>query len=137
MSDDALLIAMLIKHEGIMTIPYRCTAGKLTVGVGRNLDDVGITRDEAVYLLRNDIARVKLELEVVVPTFLELSHGRQNVLIDMCFNLGLSRFILFKKMIAAVIAGDFSTAADEMLASKWAEQVGKRATTLAMMMREG
>ena len=48
MSDDALLIAMLIKHEGIMTIPYRCTAGKLTVGVGRNLDDVGITRDEAV-----------------------------------------------------------------------------------------
>lgn len=127
----------LPRHEAIMLYPYRCPAGKLTIGCGRNIEDLGISRDEALNLLDHDICRVRLELEKAVPAYLALSNQRQAALIDMCFNLGLSRFLQFKKMLAAIEAGDYAAAAAEMLASRWAEQVGKRAVTLAKMIKEG
>jgi lysozyme len=127
----------LPRHEDIKLYPYRCPAGKLTIGCGRNLEDLGISRNEAIYLLDHDIRRVRLELEKAVPAYLALSDRRQAALIDMCFNLGLSRFLQFKKMLTAVHAGNFPLAADEMLSSRWAKQVGQRAQTLAAMMREG
>lgn len=132
----ATIEEMLIAHEGIKLKAYICTAGKATIGVGRNLDDVGITQDEALYLLRNDIRRVQREL-AGFTWFSELSQNRRNAITDMCFNLGLSRFLQFKSMLSALDAGDFNKAADAMLDSRWAVQVGQRAKTLASMMRAG
>lgn len=138
---DRELEQLLVKHEGLMLKPYRCTAGKLTIGVGRNLDDNGITVLEAKMLLRSDLTKTRFGLEKVFPGFSGLSRPRRLALIDMCFNLGLPRFLQFKQLLAAVVAGDFGKAAEEMLESKWASQVGKeegeRAHTLATMMREG
>lgn len=134
---DRELEQQLITHEDLRLKPYRCTAEKLTIGVGRNLDDNGISKAEAMTMLRNDILAVRFSLEKVLPCFLALSPRRRMALIDMCFNLGLPRFLQFKQMLAAVVAGDFNRAAEEMLASAWANQVGQRARTLATMMREG
>lgn len=134
---DRELERQLIGHEDLRLKPYRCPAGKLTIGVGRNLDDNGITKAEAMAMLRNDILATRLSLERVLPGFLAVSARRRMALIDMCFNLGLPRFLQFKNMHAAIVAGDFSLAADEMLDSSWARQVGLRARTLATMMREG
>lgn len=116
--------------------PYRCTAGKLTIGVGRNIEDNGISAEESLYLLRTDIARCIRELKSF-PWFLDLDGVRQEVLINMCFNLGFPRLIQFRRMLAAIQKGDFEAAADEMLNSKWAQQVGNRAQRLAEEMRHG
>ena len=128
---------LLIKHEGLRLKPYRDTVGKLTIGVGRNLDDVGITREEARFLLENDIARADVELRRNFLWFPGRNRVRKAVLINMVFNLGISRFKRFKKLIAALERRDWDRAAKEMLNSKWAKQVGRRARELAKMMREG
>lgn len=128
---------MLLHHEGLKTAPYRCSAGKLTIGVGRNLDDVGITEEEARYLLANDIERVAGELDRALPWWSGLDTARREVLLDMCFNLGIGGLLKFKGMLAALETGDFATAAEEMLDSRWASQVGGRAAELATLMRGG
>ena len=137
MSMDERITELLVQHEGMRLKPYKCTAGKLTIGVGRNLDDVGITNYEAMALLKNDIARVKQELYGNLPYFEALDETRQVVLIDMCFNLGISRLLKFKKMFLALNAGLYDVAASEMLDSRWAKQVGKRALELSIMMKGG
>ncbi|MBU4274000.1 MAG: lysozyme [Planctomycetes bacterium] len=134
---DRELELQLIDHEDLKLKPYRCSAGKLTIGVGRNLDDNGITKTEAMMMLRSDITSTRFALEKAVPGFLGFSIRRRRALIDMCFNLGLPRFLQFKQMLAAIKVGDFNRAAEEMLSSVWAKQVGQRAQTLATMMREG
>ena len=128
---------LLIKHEGLRLKPYRDTVGKLTIGVGRNLDDVGITREEALYLLGNDIFRVKAGLYDAFLWSINLDAVRKDVVINMVFNLGLGRFKRFKRMIAAIERQDWDGAAKEMLDSKWAKQVGRRAIELAQMMKSG
>lgn len=128
----------LIRHEGLRLKPYRCTSGKLTIGVGRNIDDRGITQTEALYLLRCDIERIERELSSrLLPWFSDLDRVRQKVLIDMAFNLGVSGLLKFKKTLALVQSGDYEQAATEMLKSRWAKQVKGRAVTLASMMRTG
>lgn len=137
-----MITEKLIDHiraaEGLRLRPYRCTAGKLTIGYGRNLDDLGISETEAESLLINDVDRVIGHL-MLLPQYQMLGYdqARQAVLVDMVFNLGLTRFLGFKAMLAALELGDFDRAADEMLDSKWARQVGKRATNLAEVMRSG
>jgi lysozyme len=128
------LIDMLILHEGKRHHVYECTSGKLTIGVGRNLEDLGLSDGEIDFLLRNDLMRVQSELAANVPCFLKLSETRQDVLMDMCFNLGISRLLQFKNMLTALEIGDYIEAAAEMLDSRWAKQVGERATRLAKMM---
>lgn len=128
---------ILIRHEGLRLKPYRDTKGKLTIGVGRNLDDVGITRDEALLLLNNDLVRVRREVERAFPWFSRLNPVRKNVVLNMVFNLGLPRFRGFTKTITAIEAKDWERAAREMLESRWAKQVGRRAQELAAMMKEG
>ena len=128
---------MLIRHEGIRLKPYRDTVGKLTVGVGRNLDDVGITREEALMLLNNDIDKVRREVRRTFPWFASLNPVHQNVVLNMVFNLGLPRFRRFTKTIAAVKAKHWDEAARQMLDSRWAEQVGRRARELAEMIKTG
>jgi len=125
----------LLRHEGIRLTPYRDSVGKLTIGVGRNLDDVGITEDEARIMLRNDIEKAKAIPAKYVANFAELPKPKQAALINMCFNLGERGFSNFRKMIAAISAYQFEEAAREMLDSRWATQVGNRATELANIMR--
>lgn len=125
----------LIEDEGLRLKPYRCTAGKLTIGVGRNLEDRGITREEALMLLENDIKDTTLWLVTTYPWFVKLSPERQEVLVNMVFNLGAARFAKFTKTLDWLRRGDYEKAADEMLASHWAEQVGTRAQRLARTMR--
>ncbi|MGN7613057.1 glycoside hydrolase family protein [Magnetococcales bacterium HHB-1] len=127
----------LIQHEGLRLKPYRCTAGKLTIGVGRNLDDNGISKAEALHLLGNDINRVIRELNSSFPWFETLDETRKRVLIDMSFNVGLTTLCRFKRMLRAIEAGNYSLAAKEMLDSRWARQVGQRATKLSRMMSTG
>lgn len=127
----------LIRDEGLKLKPYLCPAGKLTIGIGRNIEDNGITEEEALHLLENDITLSIGELEEKLPFFANLDPVRQETLVNMAFNLGITRLMGFQGMIAALGSGDFDLAAQEMLDSKWARQVGKRAQRLAAGMKEG
>jgi len=133
--DYEKLKLQLIKHEGLRLKPYRDSVGILSIGVGRNLDDVGISEDEAMVLLGNDIIGVFDDLDRECQWWRQMSETRQLVLADMCFNLGISRLLGFKNTLAAMQEGRWDDAAKEMLDSKWAKQVGKRAITLADMMK--
>ena len=128
---------LLIKHEGIKLNPYYCTAGKFTIGIGRNLTDKGISNDEALYLLENDIVEFAKDLNNIFPNFYTFSDNRQMALIDMIFNLGRSRFCGFKKMIEAIKNNDFEEAGRHSFDSKWAAQVGNRAVEIADMLKSG
>lgn len=128
------IVKQLKIHEGCETHPYTDTVGKITIGVGRNLTDRGLSDDEIALLLMNDLRIVESELDAVLPWWHRLTHNRQAVLIDMMFNLGRPRFLQFKKFLAALSENDYETAAAEMLDSRWARQVGNRAKTLARMM---
>ena len=127
---------MLQRHEGLRLKPYKRTAGKLSIGYGRNLDDMGISEVEAMVMLRNDIEQCYQELEMF-SWFEDLDQVRQEALVDMLFNLGLPTFLEFKKTLKFVAEGKYSQAAEEMLRSKWADQVGDRAKELAYMVDTG
>jgi lysozyme len=131
------LKTQLVMHEGLRLSPYKDSVGKLTIGVGRNLDDVGISESEAMALLENDIRAVLTDLDASFPWWRGLSETRQLVMADMCFNLGISRLKGFKRTLEAMQARAWFEAASEMRDSKWARQVGKRAETLANMMEQG
>lgn len=128
----------LIKiHEGLRLKPYRCTAGKLTIGWGRNLEDRGITEHEADIMLINDVDEIADFLPSVFPVWDELGTARKACLIDLCYNLGNKGFLSFKKMIKWINRLDFDNAAAEMVKSKWYGQVGGRSRELVRIMRTG
>jgi len=127
----------LVRHEGLRLKPYRDTVGKMTIGVGRNLDDVGIFKPEAMLMLDNDIQRATDDLRAACPWVDDLQWARKAVLLNMTFNLGIGRLLEFKHTLAAVRAGDYKAAAAHMLESKWAKQVGSRAVELAKIMESG
>jgi len=134
--DRRLLRKQLKRHEGLRLKPYLDTVGKLTVGYGRNLDDVGISRGEADFMLDNDIEMIARELETV-DEYRELDLMRKTVIANMAFNLGFRGLMGFKNMWTAIAQGNYEIAAAEMLNSKWAGQVGSRAIELAELMRTG
>lgn len=136
-SQNTMLKQLLIKHEGVRLKPYQDTVGKWTIGVGRNLDDVGITYEEAMYLLTNDLRHVENDCLHAFPWYADLDEARQAVVASMVFNLGLAGFLRFKKLIKAIEQEDWPKAATEMLASQWAVQVGQRADELSTMMLRG
>ena len=114
----------LVRHEGLRLKPYRCTAGKLTIGIGRNLDDCGITQSEAYVMLINDIMNCEKQLQSKIPDIYNgLDEVRKSVLLNMCFNLGINGLLGFKNTLAFVKVGDWERAANNMLVSKWAKQV--------------
>lgn len=135
--DMPTLLAELKRDEGVRLKPYTDTVGKLTIGVGRNLTDVGISEDECTALLQNDIAKVLAQLDRSLPWWRKLDPVRQRVLVNMAFNMGMTGLLTFKNTLAAVQSGSYTAAAAGMLASKWATQVGARAERLADMMRTG
>jgi|TARA_R110000803_G_scaffold28451_1_gene65798 lysozyme len=127
----------LIDHEGLELKPYQCTAEKLTIGVGRNIEDRGITEDEARYLLKNDIKIVEDELLEKKPVVGGLDSVRQRVLVDMGFNLGTPTLLKFENMWAAIEDEDWIEAGEQMKDSRWARQVGRRADRLIEAMQTG
>jgi len=133
---DARAVEMTKHHEGLMLKPYLDTVGKMTIGFGRNLDDMGISQEEAETMLTNDLDRSQREIGHF-SWFQEQNAVRRSVLIMLCFNLGLFKLLKFKKMIAALKEHDYDKASDEMINSKWATQVHGRADELALMMRAG
>ena len=130
-------IELIKKHEGLRLYLYECTAGKKTIGYGRNIEDNGITQAEADLMLDEDVVRCIHELTANVPCFRDLDEVRESVLVNMCFNLGWPRLSGFKNMLAALADRDYTKAAEEMLDSKWARQVGSRSDELAAMMASG
>lgn len=133
---DALRLA-LIRDEGVRLKPYRDTVGKLTIGCGRNLDDNGISEATAFQMLDEDITTHAHELAAAYPWVTALDPVRYAVLVNMAFNLGLSRLRQFKHTLACIERGDYDAAADAMLKSLWAKQVKNRAVRLAQEMRTG
>ena len=152
------LIQKLIAAEGLRLQVYKDTLGIATIGIGRNLEDRGISKEEldwmdypsidhvyewgiteadAVYLATNDVQIVEEELLRAHPCVDRLDSVRQLILIDMAFNMGVPRLCKFKKMWAAVECEDYPTAAKEMLDSRWAKQVKGRAIKLANAMHNG
>lgn len=117
--------------------PYRDTTGHLTIGFGRNLDDVGITPEEANAMLDHDIAIAIGSLSARLRWFDQVDHVRQRVLINMAFNLGIEGLLGFRKMLAALMVKDHETAARELETSKYFTQVGQRGPRLARMLRTG
>lgn len=145
-------------HEGLELYVYQDTLGIDTIGIGRNLKDRGISKEEldymdipsidavyehgiteadAYYLATNDIAIVENELARAKPCVYDLDAVRQLIVMDMAFNMGVPRLCKFKKMWAAIEAKDFDTASVEMLDSRWARQVKSRATKLSDAMKKG
>ena len=152
MLDMSEIINRLKFHEGLMLEPYRCTRGKLTIGIGRCIDTNpftteelisigdwkhGITREMAHMLCMNDINRCISDLRKKIEFFEKLDKERQYVLIDLCFNMGIKGLLKFKNMLSALGTGNWNKAADELLNSKYASQVGKRAIRLASTIRNG
>tara|TARA_R110000868_G_C10423339_1_gene723564 strand:+ start:21 stop:416 length:396 start_codon:yes stop_codon:yes gene_type:complete len=129
------LLSSVKFHEGLELKPYPDSVGVLTIGYGRNLER-GITKEEAEFLLLNDLKISKHEAKRM--GFYEgLTDNRKDVIVEMIFNLGLTRFKNFKKTIGYINQANHSAAADEMLDSKWADQVGQRAITLSNKFRAG
>ena len=135
--DRPAMIRQLRLHEGERLKLYRCTAGKLTIGVGRNLEDRGITAAESAFLLGNDIDAVWTDVQRALPWVARLDDVRQRVLLDMAFNLGIVGLLGFKRTLAAIETGQYQQAATMMLDSRWARQVGGRAERLSRMMATG
>lgn len=131
------LLAMLEQDEGLRLKPYRDTVGKLTIGCGRNLDDVGITTEEARYLLENDVGRAEADLDRNIPWWRELSEKRRHVLVSLVFNMGWPKLSGFVKFLAALKRNDWPGAAMEMRDSRWYSQVKGRGERLAKAMEEG
>tara|TARA_A100000171_G_scaffold7495_1_gene5702 strand:+ start:328 stop:810 length:483 start_codon:yes stop_codon:yes gene_type:complete len=151
-------IEKLIQHEGLELQVYQDTLGIDTIGIGRNLEDRGISEEElneldipdidhvynygiteadAMALAENDVQIVENELLAAHPCVDRLDAVRQLVLVDMAFNMGVPRLCKFKRMWAAVHEKDFPTAAKEMLDSRWSNQVKSRSVKLANMMHTG
>ena len=130
---------LISRHEGYRQFPYKCTAGKTTVGWGRNLQNKGISRKEAMYLLQNDIQEAAIDLDRLFPhQFVRWPESVQNALVDMRFQLGWNGFRTFQKMIRALYVEDFSLAAHEALDWKYAKQdTPGRAEEIAGMIRSG
>jgi len=156
--DKSILIQKLIHHEGLVLQVYQDTLGIDTIGIGRNLEDRGITDEEledmgianidhvyefgiteadAILLAENDVEIVEDELLRAHPCVDRLDAVRQLILIDMAFNMGVPRLKKFKKMWAAIHDENFTVASKEMLDSRWASQVKSRSTKLAHAMYSG
>jgi lysozyme len=124
-------------HEGKKSKLYKCTAGKWSIGVGRNLEDKGLRPDEIELMFKNDIQEAVDELEKFFPWTKGLDPVRKYVLVDMSFNMGITVLRQFVNTLGMVQRGEYKKASEAMLQSKWASQVGNRARRLSKMMDTG
>lgn len=134
------LINELEDDEDTVLHAYKDSLGFLTIGTGRLIDKRrggGITKEESRYLLKNDIDRIHIALRARLPWFDDLSDTRKRALMNMAFQLGVNGLMRFRKMLAAIKAGDFEKAYDEALNSKWYKQTPNRALRVSIMIKEG
>jgi lysozyme len=162
--DKQKLIADLIIDEGLELFPYKCTAGKLSIGIGRNLDDnwltndelffigikektkediikrlyeKGITKGDAMYLCENDVDNVVKQLRKNFFAWYDLApEPIQRASCNLCFNIGINRLLGFKKTIAFLKEKKYEEASKEILNSKWASQVGQRSTRISNLIKQ-
>jgi len=127
----------LIKHEGVEYTLYKCPADQWTLGVGRNVQSRGISHETAMQMLDEDIDICINELQQTVSYWDDLPERVKEALINLCFNMGISRLMAFKKTFGYLREGMYEKAADELLESRYANQVGQRAIDVANMIREG
>jgi lysozyme len=127
----------LRRDEGVRTYPYTDTMGKISIGVGRNLTDDGVSPDEINQMLTNDVMNVTAELSRGLPWFAGIGDARQGVLINMAFNMGLAGLLGFHDMLRFMSMGDWNSACTAMDESKWASEVGDRAKRLAEQLLSG
>lgn len=127
----------LRRDEGVRLKPYKDTVGKLTIGIGRNLDDVGISLEEAEIMLANDISKVDAKLKAALPWTDRMDRIRYAVLENMAFNMGVAGLLEFRQTLALIEDGKYAEAAKEMLNSHWAKQVGDRAIRLSLQLDSG
>ena len=128
------------KDEGLVLHAYDDSLGYLTIGYGRLIDHRkggGITKQEAEYLLANDIKSKLQELQERLPWIDKLNDARKGVLLNMAFQLGVAGLMGFKSTLAKIEAGDYEGASTSMLKSKWATQTPNRAQRMAEQMRSG
>lgn len=133
----ARLLEELKRDEGVRLKPYICTAGALTIGIGRNLDANGISLAEAEAMCLADIDRCMADLDREFPWWSSLPEGCQRGLVNMAYNLGITRLRQFKRTLNALEDRRWGDAADAALDSRWAQQVGQRAMRIAAMFRAG
>ena len=133
----ASLKDQLVRDEELRLKPYTDSVGKLTIGVGRNLTDKGISFQEAQGLLANDIADATADLQAKLPWTATLDDVRKGAMVNMTFNIGIGGLLEFHDFLARMQRGDFSGAAGAMLDSLWARQVGTRATRLSIQIEKG
>jgi len=131
------LIDTLRRHEGVKNTLYKCTSDKWTIGVGRNLEDVGLSEEEIDFLLLNDIIRTKDLMDNYMPWHKDLDEVRQEALINFVFNVGIGTAMKFKNGMSSLEEGDYPSAAAHMLDSAWAKQVGDRAIEITQMIETG
>lgn len=134
---DQQLKDMITEHEGKRLDLYQDTEEIYTIGVGHNLEAKGISEAVCELMLEEDIGEAIEDADTFRWFESELNDPRRAVVVDMIFNLGLTRFTQFKKTIQFLENGLFQSAAKEMLDSKWATQVGRRAIRLSEIMRTG
>jgi len=133
----ATILEQLELHEGSKRFPYVDTVGKITIGIGFNLTDVGLYPDEIRYILKRRVATLEIDLNALLPWYVALDDIRQKVLIDMAYNLGVAGLLTFKSFLRAMSEQRWEDAVVEMQKSKWWKQVGARAGRLARMVRTG
>lgn len=131
------LIDQLKLHEGLRLKPYKCTSGKLSIGVGRNLEDIGISEKEAEMLLLHDIEEAERQLTAHFPWTQDLDEVRLAALINFTFNVGIGTVSKFVNAMALLKEGNFDMASEEFLQSRWANQVGQRAIDVTEQIRTG
>ncbi len=127
----------LIRHEGKIAKMYLDSKGIPTIGIGWNLRDCPMRESEIAYRLDNDIHDVIIEIRNKFDWFGGISNERQKAIIDIVFNLGMAKFLEFKKTIGYMAQGDWYKAADELLDSDYAKEVPARAKEIAQMLRVG
>lgn len=145
------IIKRLEFHEGLCLLPYYCTANKLSIGIGHNIEarpfteeekkaigdwKAGITPNMAYMICRNDV-NLCLDKLKTLDFWKSLDDERQYALIDMCFQLGWAGLKKFRKMLKALAVKDYLTASTELLDSKYATQTPKRAKRIAKLIRTG
>lgn len=130
---------MTKNFEGLRLKPYKCPAGKLTIGYGRNLEDVGIAEEEAEMLFLNDYNRARGNLRALLVSYgIKEDDVNRDVfyaLTDMMFNMGYSRMSQFKKLFSELKKGSYEGVAREMKDSKWYTQVGNRSKKLVEIVK--
>ena len=132
-----ILLEQLKDFEGLELKAYQCTAGKTTIGLGRNLDDYGITEEEAYYLAKNNIYELEDELDRAISWWRQLDDARQRALINLAYNVGTTTLLKFKKTLQYLEDGSYEEAAKEVLDSRWADQVGRRAIFISNVFLTG